>query len=147
MAYVVGSSGIPDYLTDGFYRCYLEKALLTRKRLRLIAIVWLVVLTAVSLQPYRPPGESQTSGHRIAHAIAFGVPALMLLRLARSLRQQWAASLIVLCLALAIETAQHLIYGNAFEWWDVRDDTIGLLIAILLHRWTRARWLLNLDRD
>lgn len=121
--------------------------MLTRKRLRLIAIVWMVCLTGVSLQPYRPPGESQTSGHRIAHAIAFGVPALMLLRLARSFKQRWAASLIVVCFALAIETAQHLIYGHAFEWWDVRDDAIGLLIAVLLNRWTRARWLLSAHRD
>ncbi len=114
-------------------------AMLSRKRLRLIAIVWMICLTVVSLQPYRPRGESHSEAHRILHVIAFGVPALMLLALARGLKQQWAAALTIVCLALAIETAQHLIYGNTFEWWDVRDDVIGLLIAVLLNRWKPCR--------
>ncbi len=46
------------------------------------------------------------------------------------------------CLVVAIETSQHLLYKNVFEWWDVRDDTIGVAFAGMLIRWTGVKSLL-----
>lgn len=117
-------------------------AVLTRDRLRQITIVWIVCLAAISLQPYRPPEGPGSILHRAGHMVAFGAAGLMLLVLSDSDKQKWAAALKVICLAVAIETAQHLLYKGPFEWWDVRDDIIGLLIAVLLIRWTRVRSLL-----
>lgn len=38
-------------------------------------------------------------------------------------------------LAVAIEISQYLIYSlRAFEWWDVREDTIGAAIALVAHQ-------------
>ena len=45
-------------------------------------------------------------------------------------------------LAVAIETSQHLLYKNPFEWWDVRDDTIGVAFAWMLIRWTGIKSML-----
>ena len=116
--------------------------MLTRQALRLVAIVWIVCLIAVSLQPYRPAGESDTIRHRVFHVLSFGAAALMLLALGTDAKRESIAGLSVLCLAVAIETSQFLLYKNPFEWWDVRDDTIGILIAAVLIRRTRVRRLL-----
>lgn len=121
--------------------------LLSRKRLRLIAAFWILTLTAVSLQPYRPHGESQSAAHPIIHIAMFGIAALLLLAPAESRKGQWMAAFGVVALALFIETAQHLMYKNVLEWWDVRDDIIGLLIAVALNRWTRIGRLLIADQN
>jgi hypothetical protein len=66
---------------------------------------------------------------------AFGVLGLLALVLCRSRVQEWLAVLGIVCLAVALEDGQHLLFKNVtFEWWDVRDDIIGLLFAWLLIR-------------
>ena len=121
--------------------------MLTRDWLRRIASIWIVCLVVISLQPYRPLGNGQSPStiHRIEHLIAFATTGLLLLALSRSRKSEWAAALSILCLAAGIETGQHLIYRGAFEWWDVRDDAIGFVIAAILNRWTRVASLLLRD--
>lgn len=116
--------------------------MLTRQALRRIAIVWIAGLVAVSLQPWRPHGESQSIIHQLWHMASFGAAGAMLLALSRNARQVLAAALGIFCLAVAIETSQHLLYKNPFEWWDVRDDTIGVAFAWMLIRWTGISSLL-----
>jgi hypothetical protein len=116
--------------------------MLTRQQLRGIATVWIAGLVAVSLQPWRPYGESQSIIHNVSHVVSFGTPALMLFALSRDARQTFTAVLGIFCLAVAIETSQHLLYKNPFEWWDVRDDTIGVAFAWMLIRWTGIKALL-----
>ncbi len=94
------------------------------------------------MQPYRPRGESQSIVHNLWHAFVFGVAALLLMALANGRKREWIGAASVFGLALGIEIAQYLLYKGRFEWWDVRDDTIGLLIAMLLIRRTRVRSLL-----
>jgi hypothetical protein len=113
--------------------------MLTKDRLRQLVIVWILSLVAISLQPYRPRGESRSIVHRALHIIAFGSTGLILLALGTGGKQEWTATLTVVCLAVAIESAQHLLYRGPFEWWDVRDDAIGLLLAVLVIRRTRIR--------
>ncbi len=121
---------------------HVPKGILTRQRLRLLAAGWIIALVAVSLQPLRPHGEAQSIVHNVWHVFAFGAAAVMLFALSRNDKQVGVAALGVFCLAVAIETSQHLLYKNLFEWWDVRDDTIGLALAAMLIRWTRIRSLL-----
>lgn len=102
-------------------------------------------LTTVSLQPYRPRGEHDSFAHRIAHVLAFGGAALLLFPLGKGGKQEWMTALGIVTLAVSIETAQSLIYPGVFEWWDVRDDLIGLLLAALIMRRTRVRRLLLAD--
>jgi hypothetical protein len=116
--------------------------MLTRHRLRLLATFWIVGLVAVSLQPWRPHGESQSNLHQLSHLVSFGTAGLMLFALSRNIKQVWTAALGIICLVLAIETSQRLLYRNPFEWWDVRDDTIGVAFAWMLTRWTGIKSLL-----
>jgi hypothetical protein len=116
--------------------------MLRRQLLRRIAIVWILGVVAVSLQPWRPQGESQSIVHPVSHMVLFGVAAAMLFALSENARQAWATALEIFCLAMAIETSQHLLYKNLFEWWDVRDDTIGVAAAWMLIRWTGIKSIL-----
>ena len=116
--------------------------MLTRQLLRLLAAVWIAGLVAVSLQPWRPPGESQSIVHNVWHVTFFGAVGVMLCALSRNGRQASTAALGIFCLAVAIETGQHLLYKDPFEWWDVRDDTIGVAFAWMLIRWTGIKSLL-----
>ncbi len=120
--------------------------MLTRQLLRLLAAVWIAGLVAVSLQPWRPAGESQSIVHQVWHVVSFGAAGLMLFALSRNAKQVSTAALGIFCLAVAIETSQHLLYKNPFEWWDVREDTIGIAFAWMLIRWTGVKsLLLNAD--
>ncbi len=108
-----------------------------RAVLKRLAALWIICLIVLSLQPYRPSGTRgrKSHKHQIEHVLAFGATALLLLALARNREEALKAFGGVVLLAVAIEISQYLIYSlHAFEWWDVRDDTIGAAIALLAHR-------------
>ena len=106
----------------------------TRAVLKRIAVVWIFCLIVLSLQPFRPPTTRgrESHKHQIEHVLAFGATALLLLALARNRQEALNAAGGVVLLATAIEISQYLIYSlPAFEWWDVREDTIGAAIALV----------------
>jgi peptidoglycan/LPS O-acetylase OafA/YrhL len=113
---------------------------LTRAVLKRIAAVWIICLIVFSLQPLRPSGtggqvHAPSFRHRAEHILAFGATALLLLALARNRKEALRAAGSVVILAVAIEISQYLIYSlRAFEWWDVREDTIGAAIALVAHQ-------------
>jgi len=80
--------------------------------------------------------------HRIEHVVAFGILGLMLLSLCRNSGQTWPVILALFCFGCGLELRQHQLFRQPFEWWDVRDDGIGLLLALLLLRFTRIRTFL-----
>jgi hypothetical protein len=83
--------------------------------------------------------QSQTSAvsveHRVWHFIAFGVASWLLLLLASTRSQERKAVLCVMGLGLGIESLQHLLIGNSFEWWDVRDDWASALSIFAVFLW------------
>ncbi len=121
--------------------------MLTRDWLRHIATAWVFFLVAVSLQPWRPHGEAQSIIHQVWHLVSFGAAGVMLFALSRNAKQASTAALGIFCLAVAIETSQRLLYKHPFEWWDVRDDTIGVALAWMLIRWTGIKALLLTSSD
>ena len=116
--------------------------MLTREQLRRLAIIWIFGLVTVSLQPLRPEGEPQSIVHNVWHVISFGAAAMTLFALSRSGKQASTAAVGIFCLIIGIESSQHLLYKNPFEWWDMRDDTIGVALAWMLVRWTGIKFLL-----
>src|SRR4051812_17526476 len=117
---------------------------MTRNALRWLAVLWIAGVIAGSVMPtrlklafgttmesrpdYPPPNFS----HRVYHFVSFGVAAMLLLLLATNLPQKLRASASVILLGVAIELTQHFILLNPyFEWWDVRDDTISVLAAVM----------------
>jgi VanZ family protein len=110
--------------------------LVNRRALRWFATVWVICLIVASLQPYRPEATRghHSYKHQIEHVVVFGATGIIFLALARNRREDWTAVGGVIVLGLFIETAQFLIYRmpEGFEWWDVREDTVGALIAFAI---------------
>jgi hypothetical protein len=108
--------------------------MLIRRIFRYLPLPWVVFLIAASLQPRRPVGASPVSVfHHIEHVLIFAATTLVLIAPPRTRRQDWAAASVAACLAFAIELAQLEIYSlPAVEWWDIREDLIGIAAAILL---------------
>lgn len=102
--------------------------MLMRAALRRVAIVWVICLVIFSLQPNRAPGtRGRAVPHQSEHVVVFGATAVLLITLARNRREEWIAAGGVVGLAVAIELAQLAIYRMpvGFEWWDVREDSLG----------------------
>jgi len=119
--------------------------------LKVFTAGWVTGFVAVSLQPWRPETTSRLSQfHRPFHLAAFAITALLLWRflaLAGSAllvprilaARVWITALFAtIILGACLELLQHLIYRNPMEWWDVRDDALGAIAAILLGRAVRA---------
>ena len=103
-----------------------------RRQLRWILGAWVTCLVILSLQPLRVhAARGGTLTHLALHILAFGFPTWLLQRLSARRTGAWLAVLCALCLAAGIESAQHLIYRNPFEWQDLSADLLGAVIAIL----------------
>jgi len=107
-----------------------------------VAILLLAVLFYLSLRRPHPYGGPIT--HRVAHVGAFGALALLVLPLARSRRETWLITAVIFCIACGMEMLQYHVFHFAsnrqpIEWWDIRDNTVGLLLALLAVRYTRLR--------
>ena len=104
-----------------------------------MAILWigfLILASAGQIVPHAPHGSKF---HGAEHAAAFAILTLMLLPLCRNPRQKWVVALAMLCFAGALELGQHWIFGQSLEWWDVWDDGIGTLLALLLLEFTALK--------
>jgi hypothetical protein len=66
---------------------------------------------------------------------------LLLLPLCRSRAQEWMAVLAIVGLAIALEFRQHQVFRIPIEWLDVRDDAIGVALALLVIRTVTRRRL------
>jgi VanZ family protein len=118
--------------------------MLMRAALRRIAIIWVICLVIFSLQPNRAPGtRGRAIPHQSEHVVIFGATAVLLMTLARNRREEWIAAACVVGLAVAIEFAQWGIYRMpGFEWWDVREDSLGILLGLVLVRYSGVRDLI-----
>jgi hypothetical protein len=115
-----------------------------RKWLRILAVPWTLILIAGSLMGDSAKGHIGTHiFHRPFHFVSFGATAALYMLLATTAAGELKAALAATGLGLSLEALQHWIYGNAMEWWDVRDDAIGIGVALLIFRgisrWNRAR--------
>ena len=123
--------------------------MLTRTVLQKAALLWVICLVLFSLQPLRPEGTRGRGVllHQIEHVVIFAATGVLLVTLGRSKSEEWLALLCVVALAGAIEAAQLAIYRMelGFEWWDVRDDSIGALFGLIAVRLIPVRSLLLKD--
>jgi hypothetical protein len=108
------------------------------------AILLLASLFYLSLNNRWHHPSSGTIAHRAAHIGAFGVLALLLLPLARSPREMWLITAAIFCVGCGMEGLQYHVFHFArqrepIEWWDIRDNTVGLLLALLAARFSRLR--------
>jgi hypothetical protein len=76
-----------------------------------------------------------TSKHRLIHFFAFGSSFFLLSLLAAGRREQLEAAGEVMAIGCMVELIQYFAYSHghaAFEWWDVRDDAIGIVSTFML---------------
>jgi hypothetical protein len=106
-----------------------------RINLWLAGAAFAVLLTTISLQPWRPKAFLRgTIWHWPLHAMAFGAVALFPLLLSRNRRQELVRAILVVGLALAVEYVQGRIYRHPTEWRDVQANGAGVLLAYGLVR-------------
>ena len=111
----------------------------------MIAVPWTLCLIAGSLAPaYVKESIGTHSHHRPYHFISFGATALLFLLISNTRRQEWTSLCGAFALGLTMETLQCLSDGY-FEWWDARDDTLGIVVAFALFR--MADWWLSANRE
>jgi hypothetical protein len=74
-----------------------------------------------------------TIKHRLIHVLAFGSSCLLASLLARNNREQVEVAGEILGVGFLVELGQCVVYfhGHVFEWWDIRDDAIGITVAFL----------------
>lgn len=118
-----------------------------RRLVRWFARLWISVVIVGSLLPgsakvFLHASESKPTQfrgtanltHRLIHFVAFGSSFLVLSLLATGRRKQLEAAGEVMAIGCFIELTQYFAYSHRqlFEWWDVRDDAIGIIVAFLL---------------
>ena len=101
----------------------------TRAQLTRILQMWIFLFAAGSLQPFRPKGLHAAGPHRALHIGVFAGTALVLVALSEGRRQKLGRAFALAGLGLFLEFAQHIFYRNPMEWWDVRDDTLAIVLA------------------
>jgi hypothetical protein len=109
-----------------------------------LASVWVVCLVVASFMPARdkrklgtlasehePPSHT-TLIHRLGHMSGFGVAALLFMLLAKADGYDaWRAAMTALLLGLTLEIIEPGVLESMFEWWDIRDDAIGIAVALI----------------
>ena len=81
--------------------------------------------------------ERRVSSPRLVSTDVGEFPRTLFHTIARDLWQRVAVAGSVFTLGVALEVAQYVYYDNPLEWWDIRDDGLGVLAAVL------ATWLAN----
>jgi TRAP-type uncharacterized transport system fused permease subunit len=115
-----------------------------KKKVVLCGTALLLLAGLVHLSLLRPHRYGGPITHRVAHVVAFGTLALLLLPLARSSRATWLIAAAIFCVACGMELMQYQVFHFArvrqsIEWWDIRDNTVGIFLALLAVRFTRPR--------
>jgi hypothetical protein len=118
--------------------------LVSARVLRIATWLWIIAVIAGSLLPgpikyffgtttvHRLNSRMEVAdfGHRLWHVAVFGFTALLLLIQSWNSRQYALSTVAPIGLGLSLELAQFVIFGGVFEWWDVRDDSIGVFAAL-----------------
>ena len=77
--------------------------------------------------------------HRIMHFFAFGALALLLVIATGKTKSRLLVTAAVVAFGFGIEYAQYRIFAGVFEWWDLRDDTLGAIAGFVIGSWRLLR--------
>jgi VanZ family protein len=103
-------------------------------RLLRLQLLLLVGLISVSLLPLRAKQYLGTAGryHSCGHIVLFALPAFALSSAWKRTTAKLTVVASVAILAILLELAQTMLYGSAFEWYDLGTDTLGIVIGSVL---------------
>ena len=105
-----------------------------------IACAWLLLLSCVSLLPKYLKAKlgDKPAFHQAEHILVFAFTTYLLLSLSNRGSRRVSIVFVVSAVAVTSEVLQYLFTPPPyaiFEWWDVRDDFIGILGSMALFSW------------
>jgi hypothetical protein len=110
-----------------------------------LGCIWMIMLAVLSFLPNHDKLLLHTSGHyhRWGHLVAFLTATLLLISNVTSLKARFALAAVVVFFGYLLEFIEHVVYSNALEQSDIRVDTLGvvlgLIIVLLREEFNRAR--------
>jgi hypothetical protein len=115
-----------------------------------ILIVACLAYFAVQRRWARPLAASPI--HRLEHVVGFGILGLVLLPLGRSRLEKLLIAVTIFAFGFGLELLQYFVFHYSYskqplEWWDVRDNAVGLMLALLAVGFTRLRTALTIRRN
>ncbi len=101
------------------------------------------VVLGISILSFLPLGDKRmlhTKGrfHSWGHLFAFATVAFVALRAASSRQTRWLLFLGTLFFGLGIEVAQHIVYAEPVETFDILVDVTGVVLGSLAALWSGA---------
>ncbi len=106
--------------------------------------VWMSLLVSVSLAPWIVKRRLGITGvrHSRGHVIAFFLTAIVFTLEATTVRGATFRAALAGAAALLLESLEVAVFGNQFEWNDVRMDLLGiacgLFVILSTHLMARA---------
>ena len=104
-----------------------------------LALGLLIALVSLGDLNFRPAVNSigtrfpsALSPHRVLHLLAFGVLAALSAKTTCRPSSRILAVAGVIAFGGAIEMAEFLKSHNVFEFWDLRDDSLGALLGLMV---------------
>jgi hypothetical protein len=114
-----------------------QRHIVTRRVLWWVLAIWSAGLLVGSLGPFHRASLHLGSFHRLLHGLGFGV-LLLLTRIAFPRRAFFVWQVLAcVCLGVFIELLQTFVFGNNFEWEDIRDDAFGIMVFTALYSLAR----------
>jgi len=93
--------------------------------------IWLAFVFALSMAPYEVKDHFGTKGefHDAGHVAIFFITAVLLCWNAEGVGRKLFHCFLALCVILASEGLEKLVYRDRFEWNDVAMDVGGVLVG------------------
>jgi uncharacterized membrane protein len=99
-----------------------------------LGCIWMIVLVVLSFLPNHDKLLLHTSGHyhRWGHLVAFLTATLLLASSVTSLRARFALAAVIVSFGFFLEYVEHVIYINPLERSDIRIDTLGVVLGLII---------------
>jgi hypothetical protein len=102
--------------------------------LRLLFVIWVLLVIAVSITPLSFKLRLHTTGvyHNLGHYVVYTFTGIFLWIVAKRWLGRILAFAFGVALALGQEWAENRLYHAGFEWKDVKNDIAGLVTGFAL---------------
>lgn len=113
---------------------------MSQKLTRVLFALWVLLTVALSLAPLNIKFRLGTVGpwHSTGHALIFIVTTVLACWTVTGVYARLLCCVGVTGIAMALEGMEKVKYRIAYEWQDVRADSIGIFIGFLLMLWLQS---------
>jgi uncharacterized membrane protein len=99
-----------------------------------LGCIWMIMLAILSFLPNHDKLLLHTTGHyhRWGHLVGFLAVTLLLASSVTSLKARFALAGVVVSFGFFLEYVEHIVYSNALERSDIRLDTLGVILGLII---------------